>query len=86
MLLRKRYMPSPFCPYFKLAGCQHHRDVIVSISVPSRFGVGREAPIRHDRAIGFGEEFGGGLRVGPHQNVLFTLYSQARVALFPVGR
>jgi len=35
-------------------------------AVSVRFGARREAPFRHDRAVDFGEEFGGGIGAGFH--------------------
>lgn len=48
----------------QLARCQHHDHVVVRMSVPAGLGTGGEAPLRHDRAVGFDEEIGDSLRAG----------------------
>src|SRR5258708_11935871 len=45
---------------------QHHHDVVVRMPVPTCLRAWRETPFRHDRAVGFNEEFGGGLGTGFH--------------------
>ena len=56
----------------QLARRHPYHDLVMRMLVPSRLRPWRETPFRHDRALGWGEEFGGGLGTGSLSEIFIT--------------